>query len=207
MIEIGGFPGILAGYLKKKFDYDTTILDYVIYPNIIRKVENVYSLKMGSIKAIKSDFLTYNSVKKYDVVISSGFVEHFENWRDILKRHYNLLSENGLLLVTMPNFLGINGYCQKLFDENNFKKHNLKAMNIKEIQIFLNTKKYTNSLVRYIGKPTLWLEPDAPVNQLTKTIINYLRKVLKRIPFKNNKLLAPYILIIALKNQQEVQLK
>lgn len=207
MIEIGGFPGILAGYLKKKFDYDTTILDYVIHPKLVHKVENLYSLEKGSLKTIKSDFLTYNSDEKYDIVISNGFVEHFENWHNILERHFNLLSERGVLLVIIPNFLEINGYCQKIFDKNNFKKHNLKAMDIKEIQIFLNTKKYTNSLVRYIGKPTIWIEPDAPVNQLTKTIINYLRKVLKRIPFKKNKLLAPYILIIALKNQQEVQLK
>ncbi|MBF0498223.1 MAG: hypothetical protein HQK58_16865, partial [Deltaproteobacteria bacterium] len=55
LIDIGGFPGQYAAYLKKVKQYDVSIIDYIILPETIRKVEEANGLPLGAIRYIEAD--------------------------------------------------------------------------------------------------------------------------------------------------------
>ena len=129
-IEIGGFPGLFAAAFYQRGVKDITILDFYINREIINNFEVKNSLPTGAIKCIESDFFEFKSDKKYDIAFSYGFVEHFEDTKDVIARHIDLVSKNGQLLMLIPNFLGLNGMIQYRFDKQNLEAHNLKAMDI-----------------------------------------------------------------------------
>jgi hypothetical protein len=199
LIEIGGFPGKFAGYFSKHFDYKVTILDYIMVPDIVRKVERSYALNEGSIQTIKADFFEYKIREKYDIVTSFGFIEHFEDTTLVMRKHVELLNPGAVLLVTLPNFKGINGFVQKFFDSKNYALHNIRSMDIKRLKNIMHGLGLHGFAVEFHGKPTIWLETDAPVAPFIKNVLYFTAKLIKHIPFKNNRLLAPYIVITGIK--------
>lgn len=196
-IEIGGFPGLFASYFYKNGVKDVTLLDFYINKDIVNKFEKNNNIPYNTIKCIHSDFFNFNSEKKYDIVFSAGFIEHFQNTEDVIKRHVNLLSDNGQLLILLPNFLGLNGCIQKMFDKENLDSHNLNSMKIEKLKQILKSFELKKTQIEYIGKPMLWLEPK-PHNLKKRRYIKMLSYVTKLFPIKG-KLMSPYIVIYATK--------
>lgn len=199
LIEIGGFPGVFAGYLNKKCNIKVTILDYIIIPEVINEVEKLYGLKKGELHIINKDFLEFRSTNLYDVVSSFGFIEHFQNTADILEKHISLLKSNGLLFVTIPNFRGLNGLVQWLFDKPNYYRHNISSMkvsNLKSIITKFNLKDYK---VQYIGRPRIWIEESNSEKRKIELFIKLFNIILRIFPFSKNRILAPHIIIIGIK--------
>lgn len=198
-IEIGGFPGLYSIFFKKKFNYDVHLLDFIIIPEVILEMEKVNNLPLGSINVIKADFFSFNSTRKFDVVFSYGFIEHFEDIKGVIQRHVNLLNENGKLLIVLPNLNGMSGLFLKLTDPGLFNKHNLKAMNISilnEICFNLGLKEIEVGLY---GKPHIWINTSSPIDsKLIRFFIKYFNGVTQRIPIKNH-FLSPLMFIKAVK--------
>ena len=196
-IEIGGFPGIFAAYFYQRGIHDVTILDFHINKEIVRNFEKINELPEGTIQCIDSDFFTFSSHRKYDIVFSSGFIEHFEDTQDAIRRHVELLSENGQLLILIPNFLGLNGELQRRFDKENLEAHNLQSMEISHLKEIMHSFNLHDLSIEYIGKPMLWLEPK-PENRNRRKWVKMLSYAIKLFPVKG-KLLSPYIAIYARK--------
>src|SRR5690554_654193 len=194
-IEIGGFPGLFAAAFYQRGVKEITILDFYINKEIIRNFETKNNLPEGTIKYIESDFFDYNSDKKYDIAFSYGFVEHFEDTKDVMSRHINLLSKNGKTLILIPNFLGLNGKIQHKFDKQNLNSHNLKAMDIRFLKEIMQSLRLKSFSVEYIGKPMLWLEPK-PENQSNRKWVKLFSYLIKLFPVKG-KFLSPFIAIYA----------
>lgn len=194
-IEIGGFPGIHAAYFYQQGIEDVTILDFHIDTDIVRKFEKINGLPEGCIRCIDSDFFAFTGERKYDVVFSSGFIEHFEDTEDTIRRHVQLLSGEGQLLILIPNFLGLNGAIQKRFDKANLEAHNLKSMEIERLKEIMGRMGLREVSVDYLGKPMLWLEPK-PENEGKRKWVKLFSYAIKLMPIKG-KLLSPYIAIYA----------
>jgi hypothetical protein len=154
-------------------------------------------MPLNSIKCINADFLSFHSERKYDIVFSSGFIEHFEDTADVISRHVELLSENGQLLIIIPNFLGLNGSIQRWFDKQNLDAHNLNSMDISILEMVMKGFNLKDLTVDYIGKPMLWLEPK-PENKSKRKWIKMLSYVVKLFPIKS-RFLSPFIAIYARK--------
>ena len=127
-LEIGCFPGrhlaILgeAGYELNGVDLTPRVLTDV--PIWLR--EHGYSIG----EFYQQDFFAFNPEKKYDVVCSFGFIEHFTNYADVLLRHLQFLKEGGYLIVATPNFSGFfQQLLHKMLDDENLKRHWIPAMN------------------------------------------------------------------------------
>lgn len=196
-IEIGGFPGIFAAYFYKRGIRDVSILDFHMNECIVRKLEEQNGLPQNTIQCIQADFLNFETDKTYDIVFSSGFIEHFQNTEDIIHRHVRLMSKNGQLLILIPNFLGLNGKIQAKYDPENLASHNLKSMEIGYLKKIMESYGFYDYSVEYIGKPMLWLEPkpqNTPYRKRVKAL-NYLSKL---FPVKG-RLLSPFIAIYARK--------
>jgi SAM-dependent methyltransferase len=194
-IEIGGFPGIYAAYFYKQGITDVTILDFYMDSKIVRKLEKINHIPENTIQCINADFFKFSSDKKYDIVFSSGFVEHFHNTHDVICRHIDLLSENGQLLILIPNFRGLNGLIQRWFDKDNLNAHNLHSMKIPYLQEIMQTFGLKDVRIEYIGKPMLWLEPK-PENKGKQKLVKTLSYAIKLFPFKGQ-FLSPFVAIYA----------
>ena len=194
-IEIGGFPGLFAAAFYLRGIKDIAILDFYINKDLIRNFEIKNNLPEGTIKYIESDFFDFKSEKKYDTVFSYGFIEHFENTTDVINRHINLMSENGKLLIIIPNFLGLNGKIQQQFDKQNLDAHNLNAMDINSLKEIMKSFNLNNCSVEYIGKPMVWIEPK-PENLKKRKWVKLLSYLVKLFPIKG-KFLSPFVAIYA----------
>jgi hypothetical protein len=133
-IELGGFPGYFSVYLKKYCKLNVTLLDYYYSHSFFSKMLSLNKMANDDIEVLKEDIFSYNSVVKYDFVFSCGLIEHFYDLNGILKEHIKFVNEAGIVLIIVPNFLGINGLIQKYFDPQNLSIHNLEAMNLNLIK-------------------------------------------------------------------------
>lgn len=76
-----------------------------------------------------SDFFEFQPGKEYDVVSSFGFIEHFLNYEEVIKKHAELVKKRGYLVITTPNFRGwIQNCLHRNFDKDNLALHNVESM-------------------------------------------------------------------------------
>lgn len=211
-IEIGGFPGFNAVYFYKNVCRDVTIVDFFVEEKVIRRLEAENQLPLGTIKAIESDFFQFSAEKKYDFVFSSGFIEHFLDTKGVIERHLNLLNDGGDLLIVLPNFRGLNGLFQRIFDQKNLLKHNLESMKISNLQSIVQDLELTDVKIEYTKKPMVWIEPAPGIlNKGLRNLVKIFSYAIKLIPIKG-RILSPYIVISAKKHktnraQEEKDLK
>lgn len=199
-IEIGGFPGHYSIYLKKKFGFEVSLLDYVIHEGIIKKLQLQNRLKTDDIEIIEGNIFEFETKKRYDLVFSNGLIEHFDDTELIIKKHVELLSDSGTLFISLPNFRGFNGWLQKNFDKENYAIHNISSMDIKRLTDICKKLNLKNIEVKYNGVFLIWLE-----NIKTKPLVfKWMFKItwlffkifFKIIPIES-KTFSPYIVILA----------
>lgn len=199
-IELGGFPGYYAIYLKKYRALDTTLLDYYVHRGLVNELLEKNGLCEGDISIIETDLFTYQPEKKYDTVLSFGLIEHFSDTKAIVKTHLNLLKPGGTLFITLPNFTGVNGWLQREFDPENYSKHNIDSMNLDLLKKVYAELGLTDIDVHYHGRFTVWLEnkesKSAWAKFVTKLIWFMGKSIVKIVPFES-KLLSPYIVACA----------
>jgi len=202
-IELGGFPGFYCVFLKKYFQLDVTLLDYFIYQPIINQLLEINNLQEKDINVIETDLFTYKPNQQYDLVLSFGLIEHFNDTADIINRHIAFLKPGGTLFITLPNFKAVNGWFQKNFDKENYDKHNINCMNPQLLREIVEKIGLNVLQARYFGKFSLWLENERekPAGlRIFKKAIWLLGKVFTKIfPF-DSKQLSPYIIIEAKKD-------
>lgn len=149
IIEIGGFPGRYLAYLSSKFHLVPTCLDFNSDSKQIEATFNAMGVKDYSI--LQKDFTEFIPDKTYDFVISNGFIEHFEDFEDILDLHVSYLKADGKLFVMIPNkryFRKVYGF---LCDYNNLKAHNLKSMKLKVFKEFAKRNNLKIITLQYYG--------------------------------------------------------
>ena len=201
-IELGGFPGYYSIFLRKYLDVKTTLFDYFIHPEILKKVLTKNGLNEDDITVIEADLFQYKPIEKYDLVLSCGLIEHFKDTKDIIERHLEFLKPEGTLFITLPNFRGVNGWVQKTFDRDNYLKHNIDCMDPEYLKKIMEDIGLEVVRASYLGKYSVWLENKDQKSMLTKAFIKsiwFIGKVATTIiPFES-KVLSPYIILEAKK--------
>lgn len=112
MLELGCGNGEFSELASKKFGIDITCLDYAD-PHLER-------VKGLGFKTIKCNFDIDEDVKRlneqfknhFDIVVSMAVMEHIFDVDAFLYSAHNVLKENGLLLIHVPN---VNYYTYKLY--------------------------------------------------------------------------------------------
>lgn len=201
MIEIGGFPGIYSIYFYKYWNFKVTLLDYVINYNTISALLKNNDLKSNSIEVINADFFNYKINHKYDVVFSLGFIEHFDDIKNVLRLHWQKVRRNGTMIIGIPNFLGVNGIYQLLFDPDNLNVHNLKSMKIDYLISLIHQFDTSYYKVFYVSGAMVWLESlntRPKMVQILTYCLNIVGIILKFIGI-NNKFFSTHIFVIAVK--------
>lgn len=104
-LEIGCVPGNFLVYLSKEYGYTASGIDYSDHLDYTRA-----NLKFNGIEAknlIHADFFMYQPRQLYDLVFSSGFVEHFEDHELVVRRHAEFARPGGLVVIMVPNLRGV----------------------------------------------------------------------------------------------------
>ncbi len=201
-IELGGFPGYYAVFLKKYLKLDVTLLDYFVHPPITEQLLKTNGLAEDDIKIIETDLFKYEPAQQYDLVLSCGLIEHFLDTEDIIKRHIAFLKPGGTLFITLPNFKAVNGWFQKNFDKENYDKHNIACMDPALLASICERAGLQEVKASYFGKFSVWLENEKQRSfglRLFKKIIWLKGKVFTKLfPFES-KALSPYIILEAKK--------
>jgi len=120
VLEIGSAPGNHLVRLNQTFGFIPYGIEYTKSGFELNKkifMENNLDPK----NIIYGDFFDETFLSKYryffDIVISRGFIEHFNNSQEVVKRHLELLSEGGYLVVEIPNLRGLNYLFMCLFNK------------------------------------------------------------------------------------------
>lgn len=124
IMEIGGGSSAWLVYLSEKFpSSDFTCLDYSkIGVEVLRGHAAAHNL--DNLKVVEGDmFGECEDVGSQDFVYSHGVVEHFPDLPGVLKAHAKFLSDEGQLLVVIPNMAGVLGVLTKLMDRAVYDIH------------------------------------------------------------------------------------
>jgi len=201
-IELGGFPGYYAIFLKKYFSLKTTLFDFYVHQNTLKEVLNANNLSETDVSVIEGDLFVNQPQAQYDLVLSCGLIEHFNDTKDIINRHLTFLKPGGTLFITLPNFTGINGWVQRKFDQDNYDKHNISSMNPELLAAYCKDLGLKEVKAYYYGRFSVWLENSAqqpgPVKLFFKTLWLAGKIATKIVPVES-KLLSPYIVLTAKK--------
>jgi len=131
VIEVGCFPGRYLAVFGEN-GYKLNGLD--LTPNVETFLP--HWLKSKGFECgdfLKEDFLEFIPTQKFDVVTSYGFIEHFTNWELVFQKHIDLVSEDGYLIISTPNFKGfVQNVLHKFLDDVNYKKHVISSMRPKK---------------------------------------------------------------------------
>ena len=201
-IELGGFPGYYAIFLKKYCKVESALFDYFVHDSILGEVLEANNLKEQDISVVEADLFNYTPPKTYDLVLSCGLIEHFQDTKDIMDKHLAFLKPGGTLFITLPNFTGVNGWVQKTFDKSNYLKHNINSMNPALLENIARDLGLQDIKAGYFGKFSVWLENKKEKSLLTRAFIKALwfaGKVPTKILGFESKALSPYIVLEARK--------
>ena len=93
----------------------------------------------------------------FDIVISKGFIEHFEEVKPVVDRHMQLIKPGGYLIVTVPNLRGVNYWLGRLFDEGAIPRHNISIMRKAVYQRLFDNKNLETLFCDYYGAFSFYL--------------------------------------------------
>ncbi|MGF1924613.1 MAG: class I SAM-dependent methyltransferase [Bacteroidia bacterium] len=201
-IELGGFPGYYAVFLRKYLKLDVTLLDYFVHAPITEDLLRMNGLEKDAIRIIETDLFSYTTLEQYDLVLSCGLIEHFNDTADIISRHIAFVKPGGTLFITLPNFKAINGWFQHKFDKENYDKHNIECMDPKLLADICKSAGLDVVQARYFGRFSVWLENEKDKSlgvRVLKKSIWLTGKLFTKLFAFDSKQLSPYILIEAKK--------
>lgn len=211
VLEVGCAPAIRLINISKDMNLEPYGIDYS--PKGVKESQlnfKFFGLNPKSIS--KKDFFDEAYLKKneekYDVVMSFGFIEHFDDVKSVIKKHVKLLKKEGKLILSIPNLCYGN---RKLTPKEILEKHNLKIMKpenllkaMPESMKILRLQYYGGpfNVGTYFYKNPLYETIRKIIFLFQRIIIDPILILLLKLGIKfNNKVFSPSIIIIAQKNE------
>jgi len=195
-LEIGTIPGRFLLFLHKAFGYRISGLDYArdwtLFDGVIREG------KVAEVEKIVVDFLTFTTSRTFHVVASFGFIEHFRDVSDVIRRHTRLVSPGGYLVLSVPNFTRFQYIYHWLVDRANLRIHNTRAMSKPLIERLVKRDGFHLCYSGHIGRLEVWRE-DQPLASWQRAIDRATRFVVARLAphLPESAWYSPYYLLIA----------
>ena len=129
VFEIGCSPGKFLIYFANNFCYRPSGVEIDKDRCELTK-KNLLSQNIEA-EIIEEDIFKIDLKKKFKLVVSCGFIEHFEGKKleELLKIHSDLTEKNGLIFLSFPNFRYLNFLLAYIFRKEVLDQHNLEIMN------------------------------------------------------------------------------
>jgi SAM-dependent methyltransferase len=197
-IEIGCFPGqFLAAFGAMGYEINGIDMTPRTETDMLPWLKTL-GYPIGEV--FQGDFFAYKTDRKFDLVASFGFIEHFPDWDEVLQRHMDLVAPGGYLVISVPNFRGIvQRTLHYLLDRENYKRHVIDAMAPEKWQRQLKRDGFDILEAGYFSQFSFWTEEDGQ-NMLQRgaaKVVRYMTPTLARILPKNQPSYAPYCGVVA----------
>lgn len=158
VIEIGCYPG---RYLSIFGDLGYTLHGIDLTSRTLETKQNLEACNYKTGGFAVQDFLEIDTSKKYSIVSSFGFIEHFENYREIIDRHCNLVTEYGYIVIGAPNMKhGLPFVFHSLFNKRSMKLHVLESMDPGIWEEQIKIQDFEVLFAGYCGGPRFWMDND-----------------------------------------------
>jgi len=121
ILELGSGPGVLAQFILEKHPY---IIYDLVDGEGARKVHEIRKYKGNFfVRNLMDSFPTEDLRDDYRLVIIDDFLEHVRNPSAILSGCYDLMAEDAMIFISVPNWrMGHSFFYPGLFDYDNFIK-------------------------------------------------------------------------------------
>ncbi len=175
-LEIGSFPG---PFLTTFGDLGYRLNGIDFHPKNEKDLPAWLSSQGFTTSEFRTiDFFKYDTAKKYDVVASFGFIEHFKDFREVILKHISLVNNNGYLVITTPNFKGwIQQWLHRTFDKNNLKLHNLESMQPKVWATIMKANGFEVIYTGYFGGFQFW-KANEKMNVIKRTSFWFIVRII-----------------------------
>lgn len=125
VLEIGCAPGRYLAYFGKNYNCRLYGIEKSTVGVEVTRKNLEYQKLEGTI--VNSDVFENDSASiqqgMFDIVMSHGFVEHFDDLSQIMEVKYGYARPGGLIITTVPNFNGMSGYVAKLLAREVYDQH------------------------------------------------------------------------------------
>jgi SAM-dependent methyltransferase len=125
VLEAGCAPGKWLAFYAERFGAKVEGIEYSEQGADLTRANLAACGVDGTIQT--ADFFTA-PVKAADLVLSLGFIEHFDDLDAAFARHLEFVAPDGRLVIGVPNYRGVNRVVQKWADPSHLALHNLEAM-------------------------------------------------------------------------------
>jgi SAM-dependent methyltransferase len=125
-IEVGCVPGNWLVYLNREYGYRVSGIDYSERIEYTRA--NLRFNGIEPVDLIHGDLFSFRPEKLYDLVFSSGFVEHFEDHELVVRRHIELTRPGGLIVIMVPNLRNLHWVLCRMFQPSLLAVHRFPLM-------------------------------------------------------------------------------
>jgi SAM-dependent methyltransferase len=183
VIEIGCAPAKWLTFYAERFGARVSGVEYA------EKGARLSQANLDSIGVAgtihEADFFAFPP-EPHDLVLSLGFIEHFDDLETAFERHLEFVRPGGRLALGVPNFRGLNQAAQWLADPDYLRLHNLEAMRPEFFRTLADTHGLELQHLGYFGgfDPAL-IAPSprraAPARWLAKAVV-YAGLAWRRLP-------------------------
>ncbi len=125
VLEVGCAPAKWLIYYAERFGATVAGIEYSHKGARISRENLAAADVLGEVQ--EDDFFEVEP-RQHDLVLSIGFVEHFDDPAKALTRHLDFVARGGRLAVGVPNLRGFNGALQRLAEPGYLAIHNSAAM-------------------------------------------------------------------------------
>ena len=125
VIEIGCAPATWLGYYAERCGARVTGIEYTAVGAELSR-RNLAALGIDG-EIVEDDFFAVKP-SPHDLVLSLGFIEHFDDLTGAFAHHAAFVAADGRLVLGVPNYRGLMGLLQRLGDPAHLAMHNTAAM-------------------------------------------------------------------------------
>ncbi len=127
MLEVGAYPGTYLRYFYEYFGYTPWGVEYV--ESSAKKAVSLLKAEGVPGVILNRDFFELKlseapTAEGWDLTVSFGFVEHFDDSKDAVEKHIAVTRPGGLVIISIPNHAGFQGWIMKKVDRNKWNQHN-----------------------------------------------------------------------------------
>jgi len=211
VVEIGSAPGQFLVRLKHRFGLVPYGIDFSsVGADLNRQLFAAGGADPANV--IQADFFDPALHERYrgwfDVVVSRGFIEHFRDVEDVIRKHLNLLRSGGLLVVAIPNLQGINKQLSALFHREVLAMHNQNIMTRERFASLFPSEQAERLFCGYYGTFSFYLfraRPGSPMRVLlaacmkAQPVLNSLFRLLLKERGAESSWFSPTLLFVGVK--------
>jgi SAM-dependent methyltransferase len=180
VLEIGSAPGESLREFHARFGYEPYGVEYSpIGVRVNRENFKLWGLDPKNIfeSDVFADEFQSRHRDRFDVTMSRGVIEHFTDLQPVIDAHVNLLKPGGRLIVSIPNYSGLNYALGLLTVRALYPKHNLSIMRLKVFRGIFERPDLEPLFCGYEGGFDLGLLETEVQTAMTKRVLKVARTV------------------------------